>query len=249
MTNRESGRAGGGHHLICFSGIDGSGKTTLAKRTVDWLESEGVRSRYIWNIFEPWLLAPFLKLGRAVFLRKQNMFRDYSSYAQSRQRIFRVPGISSFFHFCFFGEYLVRFTVRVRFWQLRGRTVVCDRYVYDAVATHAANVGYSHDKVRSTINRLLRLMPKPDLVLFVDIPEELAWERKDDVPSIEFLQKRRKVYLQLVDEYAMEVIDGSRSLAELEEGIRERVNRLLGIEAGSDQLAGESESGKLGSSA
>ena len=35
--------------LICFTGIDGSGKTTQAKLLVDWLASRGIKSMYVWS--------------------------------------------------------------------------------------------------------------------------------------------------------------------------------------------------------
>ncbi len=227
MKPARSKTTGGKPLLICFAGIDGSGKTTHAKKLVRWMQGRGIRSKYVWSIFEPWLLGPLMKLGRRLFLREEEMFGDYDRYYQTRKEIFRYPGIFAFFHYCFFGEYLLRFLFKVRLPLMWGRSVVCDRYIYDVVIGHAANLDYPKEKITATINQLLYLMPKPDLVFLIDLPEELAWARKDDIPSISYLRKRRQIYLDIAGEYGTFMLDGSRSLAELEEVIRNRVRDCL----------------------
>ncbi len=213
--------------LICFAGIDGSGKTTQAQRLVDWMKRQGVQSEYVWSIFEPWLLKPFMKTGRALFLREKDMFKDYTEYFDARRGLFRYPLASAFFHYCFFGEYLLRFLPQIRLLLMRGRSVICDRYVYDAVAGLAADLEYPDGKIRATVNHLLYLMPEPDLTFLIDLPEETAYQRKDDVPSVGYLEKRRQIYLDLAKEYGMTILDGSRDLTELENLIQDKVRGKL----------------------
>ena len=75
----------------------------------------------------------------------------------------------------------------------------CDRYIHDTVITDiSANLGY--DSVQSNILiKTLSLVPKPDLIFYIDIPEEIAYSRKDDVPHINYLQVRKKLYDDLGD--------------------------------------------------
>ena len=192
-----------------------------------WMSGQGIQSEYIWNIFQPWFLNPFMTLGRRLFLRKEDMFGDYDRYYRTRKDIFRYPGLKSFFHFFYFGEYLFRFATKIRLSLMKGTSIVCDRYVYDIVAGHAANLDYPAKRVNTTINRLLRLMPKPDIVFFIDAPEELAFERKDDVPSLGYLQKRRKIYLESVKQYCSFVLDGSEDPIKLEEAVQLRIRQHL----------------------
>ena len=66
------------------------------------------------------------------------------------------------------------------------------------------------------LNKLQRWLPEPNLVFLADVPEEIAYQRKDDVPSIEYLKERRQRYLRIQKEYDMVRLDGCKSIAELE---------------------------------
>lgn len=65
--------------------------------------------------------------------------------------------------------------LRARYHQARGRLVVFDRYVYDAVAPHPAPGG-----AMRRFSRFLsgRLCPAPDLVLLLDAPGDVMYARK-----------------------------------------------------------------------
>ncbi|MBI2857787.1 MAG: hypothetical protein HYX90_01810 [Chloroflexi bacterium] len=193
------------------------------------MRARGIKADYVWNIFDPLLLKPFMKAGRALFLRRQDPFQDYKGYHAARKSLFSRPGISAFFFQCFFGEYLLRFSLKLRLPLLLGHSVVCDRYLFDAVVTHAANLDYPDAKIRATIRKLLRLLPKPDVAFLIDLPEQVALSRKDDVPGLDYLTRRRRIYLEIAREYGMEVLDGTRDIAYLQERMR---SRILGEESG-----------------
>ena len=50
-------------NFICFIGIDGAGKTTHAKALAKIMEKNGVKCKYMWCRFEPFLIAPFITLA------------------------------------------------------------------------------------------------------------------------------------------------------------------------------------------
>jgi thymidylate kinase len=59
---------------------------------------------------------------------------------------------------------------------------------------------------------LSRLCPKPDLVIYLDAPAEILFERKGE-GTVESLERRRREYLELgkvLDGFA--VVDASRSV-------------------------------------
>ena len=89
-----------------------------------------------------------------------------------------------------------------------GRNIVCDRYVYDVIGGLLEN----HPLMGKVA---LNLLPKPDLVFLVNLPEEVAYQRKDDIPSVDYLKKKRAVYLRMEKKYKMTIIDGSKELADL----------------------------------
>ena len=213
--------------LICFAGIDGSGKSEQARRTVEWLNGRGVRTQYVWNIFEPWLLGFPMKVARRLFLRGKDMFADYDGYWEARDRAFQRSRLAPLFHWFFLGEYVLRFALRVRWPLFRGQAVVCDRYVFDAVIGLAANLHYSDARTRSAIRSLLRVMPRPDLTILFDLPEEVAFQRKDDIPSVSYLRARRGVYQALAGEYGMKIVDGCMAVEEIHAAVREAVSKVL----------------------
>ncbi len=213
--------------FICFTGIDGGGKTTHARKLVDFLASQGIQSSYIWNRFEPVILKPLIKTGKAVFLRDKDMFKDYAEYFNSKKRLFRHRILHFLFGNAVLFECLLHALIKVRLPLMFGKNVVCDRYVYDTVVGLAVDLDYSNQKVKRILQRLWYLLPRPDLVFLLDIPEDIAYQRKDDTPSIDFLKYQRQIYLDIGKEYGMVIKDGSKNLAELEEEIKEKVKDIL----------------------
>ena len=95
----------------------------------------------------------------------------------------------------------------------RGEVVVFDRHFFADYFAYDIAV-----KPRRTASRRLhgfvlsRLYPKPDLVIYLDAPAEILFERKGE-GTVESLERRRREYLELgkvLDEFA--VVDASRSL-------------------------------------
>jgi thymidylate kinase len=80
-----------------------------------------------------------------------------------------------------------------RYHQSRGRVVIFDRYVYDALLP----AGGELSPVKSVRRWLLgRLVPSPDLVLLLDAPAEVLYQRSGE-HSVAILEKRRRDYLAL----------------------------------------------------
>ena len=71
--------------FICITGIDGAGKTTLAKGIVELLNEKGVECKYVYARFDPFLLKPLILIGEHLFLRKTNIFEDYSRYSNMKK--------------------------------------------------------------------------------------------------------------------------------------------------------------------
>jgi len=213
--------------FICFTGIDGSGKTTHARKLLEYLERHGVSTKYEWNGFEPLLLQVLMNVGRAAFLRGKDMYRDYREYYYARRRLFRSIFISAFFQGTYFLEALLQVTFRVRLPLMLGRNMICDRYVYDTIVGLGANLDYSDMRIRRMLRGFCRFLPKPDLAFLIDLPEEIAYQRKNDTPSLGFLKDRRQIYLNVGKEFGMTVLDGSQDLIELQNLIQDEVDSVL----------------------
>ncbi len=202
--------------FICFTGIDGSGKSTLARRLVAKLESNGKKSQYVYSRFRPQLIRPLAAAGRSLFLRNKNIYKDYSEYSGTRKSLFRNRFLSMVYERLLLFDYCMQTVMKVKRPLIRGVNVVCDRYVYDTVITDlAADMGYSQGKIARELKRCFWVLPKPDIVFLIDTPEDIAFSRKNDVPSVDYLRDRRMIYLQAGKEHNMIILDGAKDLDSL----------------------------------
>lgn len=211
--------------LICFVGIDGSGKTTQARALAEALSREGVDYRYIWNSYVPGLIRPFIAIGKLAFFRNRGALQDYGRYSETRNRLFSSALIAMLYRCLLLLDYSLQVMPRIKLRLMLGKNTICDRYVYDTVADIAVELGYPVEKRKKLLRRLLCLFPQPDLVFLIDTPEEVAAQRKKEHP-VALLRERRKVYLDMAKECGMIVLDGSREIAEMEGVIRGGVRPL-----------------------
>jgi len=109
----------------------------------------------------------------------------------------------------------------------KGTVVVCDRYFYSTLA-YQGGQGVDRDWIR-TLNRFAR---KPDLAFCLDVSPQLALERLRRKRSVfelpPLLEKVRGIYLELVKEYGMILVDSSRSIEEVSEKILAHTLERLG---------------------
>jgi len=209
--------------FVCFTGIDGSGKSTLAKDLVDKLNGKGIRSQYVYNRFEPVLTKPAIILGKVIFFQGKGRAEDYHKYSVTRNKVFKNTLLSVAYHYLTLFDYWWQIMIRVTTPLKLGKNIICDRYIYDMIIEHAIDLRYSDKRMEKMLSQLLRLLPKPEPVFLMDVSEEVAFQRKKDTPSIDFLKERRKLYLRLGERHKFTIIDGSQDLEESKHVIQDKV--------------------------
>ena len=202
--------------FICFAGIDGSGKTTLANALISSLEESDVRSIYVWNRFEPLLMKPIVTVAKAIFFRGKDYHKNYEGHTKTKKRLFANLLISTTYQYFLFFDYIFQIFVRISIPLGLGKNIVCDRCVYDTVIDMVVDLNYSDKKIKSMLKNFSYFLPKPDITFLVDVPEEIAYQRKKDTPSVNYLRERREMYLDMGKEYRMVILDGSKKLEELQ---------------------------------
>jgi len=107
----------------------------------------------------------------------------------------------------------------------RGRIVIFDRHFYSDYYAHDIAVTAGERSLSRRVHGfvLKRLYPKPDLVILLDAPADVLWERKRE-GTIDALVRRREEYLHLraeVDDFA--IVDATQP----EEAVVHEVARLI----------------------
>ena len=202
--------------LINIIGIDGAGKTTLARGLSLALQKKDRTFRYAYCQYFAWLLYPIKRLAKLTVMRHTDEFKNYNAYNQTKQQTSQKhPRLAAIYAFVWLLDYMVQVFFKITVNLLRGRRLIIDRYIFDIAVnlslTTGKDVGYS----RKLIDWFLRFNPRPDRVLFIDLPEDVALKRKDDIQDIAYLKERRQRYLWLAEIYGFTVLDGTRSQDEI----------------------------------
>lgn len=197
--------------LICFTGIDGTGKTTLARATAAALNQRGVPATYLYGRTYPLLSRLLMALARISILRRVNPRRDYPGYVAAKQTQSKHGALRSIYTFSVLADYHVQLFIKLLPHLGRPKVLVADRYVYDTVISDlAVHLRYSQDDVCDSIRRFFRYFPKPMIAFLIDVPEETAFSRKNDVPHVDYLRERRPYYQALIGQPEVRIVDGKR---------------------------------------
>ncbi len=203
--------------LVCFTGIDGAGKTTLAQMVASHLQDQGLEAVYVYCRYSPRLMKPLLFLSRHLITGREDFYRDYSSYSEvKRKTSSKHPLLSRIYRRFLMIDYADQVRSKVSLPLNSGKLVVCDRYVFDTIATDLAiDFSLTDEEIKDQVHQNLRRFPSPDVTFLVDVPPEVAVQRKDDIPSIDYVQERKRVYELISREHEMTTLNGQRPTTEL----------------------------------
>ena len=195
----------GRRRIIALVGIDGSGKTTLAKDVARWLTAHGVPSDYFLN-----------PGGRVAIDRFARRLGRTDGRALLGRRLFAAVEA---------GTRWLAIAKALLLSRLTGRLAVMDRYSFCEYASLRARGEPGEGWVR----RFYRLFPNPDATFFALVPPEVAHQRIAvrgyDWESVAYLSALDSAYRSLPEFAGFEMLDADAPLEEVKRRLRAAVGR------------------------
>jgi thymidylate kinase len=186
--------------LITFSGLDGSGKSTLVEYLKESLERENkqvVVSHMNYDVglysFLRWVRTRFAKTNGGAAETHAPRDRAFENGFQTKTAKLRYGLVwNKGLRFLIYPlDVLIFLCYRLYVERMTQRVLIMDRYFYDTVVDITG-------ARRSFQTRLLSwLTPAPDLSIYLDCHAEKAFRRKNEY-SVDFLNRRRLSYQKLI---------------------------------------------------
>lgn len=200
--------------FISVEGIDGCGKTTQIKLLAEYLSQLDVEFIIV---REP----GGTKAGEEI--RDILLHKEYHLFSESELLLFMAARAQ-----------IVREVIRPEL--EKGKTVIADRFMDSSVAYQGVGRRLGREIVQA-MNAFAVGGTVPDITFYIDVPTDVAISRmrkekkndKIEVESLEFFEKVRNGYMKIIREKLdnYEIVDGTRSMTEVHECIRNIVDRFL----------------------
>lgn len=220
--------------LISLSGIDGAGKSTQLRELTRCLEQRGESVSCLWArvgatpVFKTLSSGLRRALGRQLPL--EGTMEERLAYLAKRDSLIQSPFVRWVWMALALAELSIVWGVRVRWWLWQRRTVICDRYVWDAlIDLRMAFPGIDIEK-SWLWQLLLWAAPRADLALLLTIPlkeSELRCRGKEEPLADLALHRQRRIalYEELADRGCWRRIDARASIEQVTESILAVVDR------------------------
>lgn len=178
--------------FIVLEGIDGAGKTSVAKKLVDFLNEKGYEAVYTYEPYD----TKYVEALKKHYSEYRDAFLDALTYAADR-----IVHVKSF----------------VIPYLQKGYIIVCDRYYYSSAAYQAAQ-----GAPLEWVLEINKFVPEPDLAIYLDVDPETGISRRmgketrfPEYEKLDFLVKVRENYLLMVRKGLLKMIDANRNFEQV----------------------------------
>jgi len=206
---------------VALIGLDGSGKSA----NISLMKQDAAYSDYdfIWVRWKPTLLKPLYKLigGKAKTNAKaktepdenrSGLKSEYNRKAGMKKKIFKSGIVRNAWIFLATVDYFFQFYFKTLFNLLSKKGIIFDRYYLDLYVDQGINFGYSPEKIYKMIKTHQWLFPKMDKIVYIRVTPEVCYARKDDIPNMDYLEKRYAIYEYISEKDDWHVVNGNEPL-------------------------------------
>jgi dTMP kinase len=203
---------GEGKLFLCFTGMDGTGKTTHALATKRYLESRGSTCSYIKFRYQMAFVFSFMLIALAWLVLGRKRPVD--------ERVHRNSALTYMWLFSSMIDYSLYIFCRIL--PVKKNVIICDRYIVDTLVRLSFNGVHS-----STFTKILvDVAPHPDLVIHLDVPPKIALKRKKE-NSLQYYITQRRMYKEILRQldFRCVTIDTSEDYGKIRGMILERIEQ------------------------
>jgi thymidylate kinase len=214
------------HPIICFMGLDGSGKSTCIDYAYEQLKKDGIDVEIVRAAYVVVVMSGLIKIGKRLLMKKESdpFSGDYKAYLDNLRKHSERGFAYKVFSFLTTIEFNMQIFFRIRVKHALGKTLLVDRYIYDNVVTYAANLGLGSEYMESTLNGKWRKAPRPDKIIYIKTPVDVCFSRKDDTPDPLYLEIREPLYDEIAEKYCAKTIDGNQDKSKMFAQVMDTVN-------------------------
>ncbi len=222
--------------IICFMGLDGSGKSTGIEYVYEQLKSYGVKVKIVRAAYVVQAMSLFVKIGKKLLLKKENSpFKgDYRAYLENMRKQSQKGAAYRVFSALTKLEFNAQIFFRIKLNHRFGTALLVDRYIYDNAVTYAANLGLGREYMEKTVSQKWKRAPKPDMIIYIKTPVEVCLSRKDDIPDPLYLEIREPLYTEIADMYGAVTVAGDQDKQKMLEEVMDHVNKCFERKMGYD---------------
>lgn len=178
---------------ILISGIDGSGKTTLAKQIAMDLESRGYKPNIVWIKAEHTFA--FLVSRVLTALNWRRPIANPNGIIVTRLEFFDNRFTRRIWPLIEFSSVLPLVIFKVKLPLLLGHSLVLDRFTVDTIVSVSLKVKKSHFEKSYFAELLLSMIPKNCVFFLLDVDLTTVLERRPDIElSLEEVERELKLY-------------------------------------------------------
>lgn len=183
--------------FIYLFGNDGSGKSTLCIKLQEHLTSKGFRTKYVWLRMNYMLTRPVLLYCRLTGLTKRIMVEGRYVSIHQFQNSKTIAKLVQYLHLI---DTLIALSFKACIPMLLGKTIICDRFVYDILIDFVIESGEKniYDKVISKL--FLCLIPKGAKVFLIKADRDVIASRRKNIfftePMFDLRQKEYEIVMK-----------------------------------------------------